>query len=448
MATTINDIHAQYCYEPGDYTGNNTSDGKLHECITKRGTLTTNVKQASGLFGIHQIESSEQTGYECTDADVTESLYFAIDLPAGFPQGGTITKVEMTFSGTPCTYQFKDGSLYSISIKGRPVIIPNPTISSNGVSITSIPSNTVPLTEDYSNILVFNASTSNKLIKDGKYRALSCSRDGLNGKPTKYTNPKIGVEVQIVGTATDYVTMYRNVNFSITYEECKHSYSAVTKDPTCTTAGTNTYTCSSCGYSYTETITPALGHDYSTTFTVDKKATCTTDGSKSKHCSRCSSTTATTVIAKRGHNLADTTVQKAATCVATGVMNQKCTNTATAEYEACSHTTTRVIAQLPHSYTGAVKSDGSGEGATHSFKCVNGCNNYGNPTSHTYTTQVIPATASANGYTVHICNVCNDSYKDNYTVNKIFINTNQPSKIYYGTQEVKEVYYGTTKVYG
>ena len=36
-------------------------------------------------------------------------------------------------------------------------------------------------------------------------------------------------------------------------------------------------------------------------------------------------------------------------------------------------------------------------------------------TQHSYTTKIVAATADAKGYTLHICSVCGDSYKDNYT---------------------------------
>ena len=41
--------------------------------------------------------------------------------------------------------------------------------------------------------------------------------------------------------------------------------------------------CLACGYQ----ITPALGHDFETEFTVDVPNTCTTAGSRSQHCTRC-----------------------------------------------------------------------------------------------------------------------------------------------------------------
>lgn len=77
-----------------------------------------------------------------------------------------------------------------------------------------------------------------------------------------------------------------------------HSYTGkVTKEATCTAAGTKTFTCS-CGDVYTETI-KATGHNYTTK--VTKQATCTTAGTKTSTCSACGNTTTETIKAT-GHN--------------------------------------------------------------------------------------------------------------------------------------------------
>ena len=60
-----------------------------------------------------------------------------------------------------------------------------------------------------------------------------------------------------------------------------------------------------CGYCLDSEVVPALGHDYSTEWTVDKKATYTEDGSKSHHCSRCDSKTDVTIIPATGNNYTD-----------------------------------------------------------------------------------------------------------------------------------------------
>ena len=70
---------------------------------------------------------------------------------------------------------------------------------------------------------------------------------------------------------------------------------------TCTASGSAKRVCTSCGNTETKTLT-ALGHNFSSSYTIDKAATCTTAGSKSRHCTRCSSTTDVTTIAATGHS--------------------------------------------------------------------------------------------------------------------------------------------------
>ena len=69
----------------------------------------------------------------------------------------------------------------------------------------------------------------------------------------------------------------------------------VVKEPTCTEEGLKVYTCENCGETKEETL-PALGHDYSKEWTVDKEATYYEDGSKSHHCTRCDAKIDVTVI--------------------------------------------------------------------------------------------------------------------------------------------------------
>ncbi|MEE1320418.1 MAG: InlB B-repeat-containing protein, partial [Acutalibacteraceae bacterium] len=93
-------------------------------------------------------------------------------------------------------------------------------------------------------------------------------------------------------------------------------------------------------------------HSWETEYTVDTKASCDAAGSKSYHCEYCDTinVASVVVIAKREHNLIDNGVAKAATCIATGTMNQKCDRVGTAEYEACTYVTTRVIAIDPNNH--------------------------------------------------------------------------------------------------
>ncbi|HPF53887.1 MAG TPA: hypothetical protein PLM48_04510, partial [Clostridia bacterium] len=61
-------------------------------------------------------------------------------------------------------------------------------------------------------------------------------------------------------------------------------------DPTCLENGYTTHACGDCGYSYIDSETTALGHDYQRDTARDVAATCTETGIEAYSCSRCDST--------------------------------------------------------------------------------------------------------------------------------------------------------------
>ncbi len=132
---------------------------------------------------------------------------------------------------------------------------------------------------------------------------------------------------------------------------------------TCTTVAVYYHSCV-CGQKGTTTFSSGteLGHDFSNPAWVSNG----TD--HWKECSRCND-----IASKAGHTPGDE-----ATCVAA----QTCT--------VCSW---ELNAKLEHSYTGAVVDNGNGN---HSYKCVNGCGQYGN------TTTCVDAT----GDNDHKCDTC------------------------------------------
>ena len=80
---------------------------------------------------------------------------------------------------------------------------------------------------------------------------------------------------------------YKNIVFYSTEESyCEHSYVQTVVEPSCTTQGSITYTCTECGNSYSESIA-ALGHNYVANV---KAPTCTACGYTSYTCSRCNDT--------------------------------------------------------------------------------------------------------------------------------------------------------------
>ena len=187
----------------------------------------------------------------------------------------------------------------------------------------------------------------------------------------------------------------------------------ITTAPKCTEEGVKTYTCTEegCGATYTESVS-AKGHTFGAS-TAYKPATCLTAGNKAyKQCSACKlyfaadatpdsdqgkNDTASFVIPAPGHNF-NATVEYDSTCLNVGYLAHKqcasCAKYFAADVDKYSNTGVNdasffIIVKKSHSYTGAIKSDGNGKDATHSYQCVYGCEQYGMPEKHTWNTGVI-----------------------------------------------------------
>lgn len=114
----------------------------------------------------------------------------------------------------------------------------------------------------------------------------------------------------------------------------------VVKGPNCTTEGLKNYICENCGETKQETL-PALGHDYSKDWTIDKEATCEEPGEKSHHCTKCNNRTDITVIDPLGHAWKET-IQKP-TCTEDGSKVYTCEN--------CEATKQETLPALGHDYS-------------------------------------------------------------------------------------------------
>ena len=104
-------------------------------------------------------------------------------------------------------------------------------------------------------------------------------------------------------------------------EAHEHSYTAVVTAPTCTEKGYTTHTCS-CGHSYVDTYTDALGHAWDSG-KVTKPATATETGIKTFTCTRCSATKAET-IPVLSHTHSYKAVVTAPTCTERGYTTHTC----------------------------------------------------------------------------------------------------------------------------
>ena len=150
-----------------------------------------------------------------------------------------------------------------------------------------------------------------------------------------------------------------------------HTYGSavITKQPTCTSEGTKTKTCTQCGATVTETIAK-LSHSYTTTVVAP---TCTTNGYTLHKCSVCGTSYKDNTTKATGHSYGNSVVTKQPTCTSEGTAIKTCTK--------CNATVTETIPK----------------------------------TSHKYADTVVAPTCTTNGYTLHKCSVCGTSYKDSTT---------------------------------
>ena len=150
-----------------------------------------------------------------------------------------------------------------------------------------------------------------------------------------------------------------------------HTYgnAVITKQPTCTSEGTKTKTCTKCNATVTETI-PKASHKYADTVVAP---TCTTNGYTLHKCSVCGTSYKDSTTNATGHSYGNSVVTKQPTCTSEGTKTKTCTK--------CNATVTETIPKA----------------------------------SHKYADTVVAPTCTTNGYTLHKCSVCGTSYKDSTT---------------------------------
>ena len=138
-----------------------------------------------------------------------------------------------------------------------------------------------------------------------------------------------------------------------------HTYGSavITKQPTCTSEGTKTKTCTQCGATVTETIAK-LSHSYTTTVVAP---TCTTNGYTLHKCSVCGTSYKDSTTKATGHSYGNSVVTKQPTCTAEGTAIKTCTKcnaTVTEKLPAKGHTAV-TDKGYPATCTTAGKTDGS-----------------------------------------------------------------------------------------
>ena len=210
------------------------------------------------------------------------------------------------------------------------------------------------------------------------------------------------------GTKTKTCTKC-NATVTETIPKTSHKYADTVVAPTCTADGYTLHKCSVCGTSYKDSTTKATGHSYGNSV-VTKQPTCTSEGTKTKTCTKCNATV-TETIPKTSHKYADTVV--APTCTADGYTLHKCSVCGTSYKDSTTKAT-------GHSYGNSVVTKqptctSEGTKTKTCTKCNATVTETIPKTSHKYADTVVAPTCTADGYTLHKCSVCGTSYKDSTT---------------------------------
>ena len=202
-------------------------------------------------------------------------------------------------------YSLKTGESTSISVS-------DPTISVFG---------------HWGSRFVFVTDTPDLTIADSTVATLSGSITGISEGDTT-------ISASLYGLTAHQTAAVKVHNCENHWDDGK-----ITTTPTCTKTGVKQYTCTICSETKTEEIA-ALGHDYSSDWTIDTAAACETVGSKSHHCTRCDSKKDVTEIPASGkHTWNNGVITKPATIAEEGVKTYTCT--------ICGVTRTETIAKLP-----------------------------------------------------------------------------------------------------
>lgn len=161
----------------------------------------------------------------------------------------------------------------------------------------------------------------------------------------------------------------RNIN-TVIDSTGEHTYVAVVTEPTCTSKGYTTYTCSGCGTSYIDDETDMIPHNWK--WIVDVEATCGENGIKHQECAKCNAKQAeNTVIEATGKHTWKWVEDKSATCGAIGYKHQECT-----------------VCGVTQNYDTEIPATGL----------------------HIYNKIITAPTCTKDGYTTFTCSVCNHSY--------------------------------------
>ena len=244
---------------------------------------------------------------------VTAGTWLVLDCTGNYQTPGTQMELYSNWSGAAQIF-----SLYPVDDYQKPAAPPKveitvPDVATVGEEV-KISWTASPLRDKYdqreycvtvqgggSKKVIYTTDTSVSVTI--KRRELHCNVT-VESRNTKYANY----------SSSSYAT-FKCV------EAHEHSYTAVVTAPTCTEKGYTTHTCS-CGHSYVDTYTDALGHAWDSG-KVTKQPTATETGIRTFTCTRCGETK-TETIPMLTHEHSYKAVVTAPTCTEKGYTTHTC----------------------------------------------------------------------------------------------------------------------------
>ena len=216
---------------------------------------------------------------------VTAGTWLVLDCTGNYQTAGTQMELYSNWSGAAQIF-----SLYPVDDYQKPAAPPKVEITVPDVATVG---------EE-----VKISWTASPLRDKYDQREYCVTVEGGGSKKSYYTtDTSVSVTIKRRELHCDVTVESRNTKYanysSSSYASFKcveaheHSYTAVVTAPTCTAKGYTTHTCS-CGDSYVDTYTDALGHAWDSG-KVTKPATSTETGIKTYTCTRCGATKTVTI---------------------------------------------------------------------------------------------------------------------------------------------------------
>lgn len=253
---------------------------------------------------------------------------------------------------------------------------------------------------------------------EGGYTVYTCTYCGhtYTGNPTQPKGHNFWVwttDVQATctqnGRESRYCTRCKLVEERV-IEAPGHQFTESVKQATCTTDGYTTHSCSSCGYTYTDSYVTATGHSY-TDWVVEKPATCIDVGRETRHCTKCG-IGGLNVLPALGHDYVPCVV--APTCWNQGYTVYTCQNCGRSYDDNYTDKLTHIYGewQLEKQPTCTLP----GANGCYCTLCEHHKIESIPALGHDYSiVEIIQPTCTANGFTLHTCARCDESYKDSFT---------------------------------